>query len=138
MQTIAYASPIGILYLTADEDGITCVTGHEPADLSALVSLSEACPLLQKAEGQLREYFAGKRETFDLPLKPAGTAFQQKVWRALTEIPYGVTRTYGEIAQVISQPSTYVREAVEGGPRDLTIYDAIEVQRQLFPAFTLK
>ena len=46
--------------------------------------------------------------------------------------------TYGEIAQVISQPSTYVREAVEGGPRDLTVYEAIEVQRQLFPAFTLE
>ena len=104
MQTIAYASPIGILYLSAEDGALTCVTGHEPEDLSSLVSLAEAEPLLQKAEGQLREYFAGRRKTFDLPLRPEGTAFRKKVWQALTEIPYGTTRTYGQIAEAVGSP----------------------------------
>lgn len=55
-------------------------------------------PLIRKTYEQLCEYFDGKRKTFDLPLKIEGTPFQKKVWQALTEIPYGETRTYKEIA----------------------------------------
>ncbi|MFD1859783.1 methylated-DNA--[protein]-cysteine S-methyltransferase [Aeromicrobium camelliae] len=54
--------------------------------------------LLDCAEAQLREYFAGERREFDLPLANDGTEFQQKVWNALRSIPYGQTATYGEIA----------------------------------------
>jgi len=53
---------------------------------------------------QLHEYFAGKRAAFDLPLAPAGTAFQRKVWRQLQEIPYGETISYGELARRIGNP----------------------------------
>ena len=53
---------------------------------------------------ELEEYFAGTRQTFDLPLAPKGTAFQQKVWAALREIPYGQTRSYGEIAAIVGNP----------------------------------
>ena len=55
-------------------------------------------PLLTAAFAQLRQYLAGQRQAFDLPLAPAGTAFQQHVWTLLTEIPFGATATYGEIA----------------------------------------
>lgn len=65
----------------------------------------DASPLLDAAEAQLREYFAGTRRTFDLPLAPRGTAFQQRVWAALRAIPYGETRTYGELAAAIGSPS---------------------------------
>lgn len=58
-------------------------------------------PLLAEADRQLREYFEGKRREFDLPLAPAGTAFMLRVWKALQEIPYGQTRTYGEIAAAV-------------------------------------
>ena len=54
---------------------------------------------------QLREYFAGTRTTFDVELEPAGTPFQQRVWTALREIPYGETTTYGELAAVLGRPT---------------------------------
>lgn len=57
--------------------------------------------LLKEAIKQLNEYFDGKRKSFDLPLEPNGTEFQNKVWNALKEIPFGETRSYGEIAKII-------------------------------------
>ena len=54
--------------------------------------------LLQKAEVELSEYFEGARREFDLPLEPSGTEFQQRVWAALLDIPYGETRSYKDIA----------------------------------------
>ncbi|MBJ7354427.1 MAG: methylated-DNA--[protein]-cysteine S-methyltransferase [Thermoleophilaceae bacterium] len=53
---------------------------------------------------QLNEYFAGERDAFDLPLRPEGTEFQRAVWRALEAIPYGETRSYGEIAVAVGRP----------------------------------
>jgi methylated-DNA-[protein]-cysteine S-methyltransferase len=61
-------------------------------------------PLLHSAVKQLEEYFSGKRQTFDLPLKWKGTAFQEKVWKALCEIPYGETVSYADIAEKIGHP----------------------------------
>jgi methylated-DNA-[protein]-cysteine S-methyltransferase len=54
---------------------------------------------------QLREYFAGQRQHFDLPLAPAGTVFQRAVWQALAAIPWGETRSYADIAQAIQRPT---------------------------------
>ncbi|MBY8889038.1 methylated-DNA--[protein]-cysteine S-methyltransferase [Streptomyces sp. PTM05] len=62
-------------------------------------------PVFAVTRDQLQEYFAGHRDTFDLPLMLRGTAFQQRVWAALREIPYGETWTYGELAHHIGQPS---------------------------------
>jgi len=61
-------------------------------------------PLIKKAAAQLKEYFAGKRAEFDLPLDPAGTEFQRAVWRALQTIPFGETCSYGDIALQIGNP----------------------------------
>ena len=61
-------------------------------------------PLIKKAARQLEEYFAGKRREFDLPLIFEGTAFQKLVWEALLTIPYGETRSYGDIARQIGNP----------------------------------
>ena len=61
-------------------------------------------PLLQEAEEQLNEYFAGVRRSFDLPLAPKGTAFQQAVWTEMNKIPYGEVRTYGQLAAAIGKP----------------------------------
>ncbi len=65
----------------------------------------ELTPLLKKAARQLEEYFAGKRKAFDLPLQPKGTAFQQAVWQALQQIPYGQTRSYAQIALAVGRPT---------------------------------
>lgn len=64
----------------------------------------EYAPAIQETIRQLEEYFEGKRQEFDLPLAPAGTPFQKKVWAALQTIPYGETRTYGQIACQIGNP----------------------------------
>ena len=61
-------------------------------------------PLIKKALSQIDEYFSGKRKTFNLPLVLYGTDFQIKVWNALQKIPYGETRSYGEIAVKIGNP----------------------------------
>ena len=63
--------------------------------------------LLAEAERQLTAYFAGELREFSLPLKPAGTDFQRKVWDALREIPYGETRSYAEIAARVGCPRGY-------------------------------
>ena len=64
-------------------------------------------PLLRLAKKQLEEYFLKKRKVFDMPLSLQGTVFQKKVWRALMEIPYGETISYGELAFQIGNPGTH-------------------------------
>jgi methylated-DNA-[protein]-cysteine S-methyltransferase len=64
----------------------------------------EETALLRRAATQLREYFAGERRVFDLPLAPAGTDFQRGVWKALEGIPYGETRSYRQIAAAVGRP----------------------------------
>lgn len=61
-------------------------------------------PILKEAKSQLLEYMAGGRKAFDLPMKEQGTAFQKKVWQALRSIPYGETRSYKQIAEMIGNP----------------------------------
>lgn len=61
-------------------------------------------PLLLETERQLWQYFAGERREFSLPLDPQGTMFQKKVWEVLSHIPYGETRSYGEIAAAVGNP----------------------------------
>lgn len=73
-------------------------------DLEPLPRRVVQTPLLQEAEEQLTEYFAGVRREFDLPLAPKGTPFQQAVWAELLKIPYGETRTYGQLAAALGKP----------------------------------
>ena len=98
MSTRAIKTPIGPLTLQADEVAVTAIR-------FGAGGAQDASPLLDAAEAQLREYFAGARRTFELPLAPHGTAFQQRVWAALRAIPYGETRTYGELAAAIGSPN---------------------------------
>jgi methylated-DNA-[protein]-cysteine S-methyltransferase len=60
-----------------------------------------------EAERQLKEYFAGERSSFDLPLDPQGTPFQRSVWFALADIPYGETASYGQIAAKVGKPTAF-------------------------------
>lgn len=80
-------------------------------------------PLLQEAARQLAAYFAGKLRRFELPLRPAGTPFQQRVWAALCEIPYGEVRSYGAIAARIGSPKAAraVGRANHGNPLPIVI-----------------
>lgn len=64
-------------------------------------------PIGREVKKQLSEYFAGERKVFDLPLDPDGTDFQKKVWKALSEIPYGEVRSYREVAEAAGCPKGY-------------------------------
>lgn len=89
---------IGKLTLVADEESVKEIRfGWEIKGGEK----EENHPLLQWTRRELEEYFQGKRKEFSVPLKPDGTEFQKKVWKALTEIPYGETRTYGEVAAAV-------------------------------------
>lgn len=88
-------SPIGFIKITANDEAINEVTFVENEEEDKPNALT------QEAVNQLMEYFEGKRKVFDLPLSPIGTPFQQAVWKALCSIPYGETRSYGEIAKMI-------------------------------------
>jgi methylated-DNA-[protein]-cysteine S-methyltransferase len=99
-------SPIGRLLLTADGSALTGLymePSREWHSIAAGAGDAMAWPL-PAAVVQLEEYFAGERRVFDLPLRPQGTAFQRRVWDALTEIPYGQTSSYGELARRIGNP----------------------------------
>lgn len=84
------------LVLSADRDMLREIRfGSDPPDSS---EAEPHHPVLSEAARQLRLYFAGSLRTFTLPLNPVGTPFQQRVWQALVEVPYGETRSYSEIA----------------------------------------
>ena len=97
-------SPLGILTLCASEDGLFRVDFEERSPAVSVSVSDRAEWILTQASRELAEYFAGKRREFSVPLHPGGTPFQQKVWAALCRIPYGETRTYGEIARQIGAP----------------------------------
>jgi len=102
------SSPVGRVRVIA-RDGAICRVDfetHASFDDSPRGDERPDDPLLAQALGQLREYFAGERVAFDLPLEPeSGTAFQRRAWKALREIPFGQTRTYGEQARAIQHPT---------------------------------
>jgi methylated-DNA-[protein]-cysteine S-methyltransferase len=94
-------TPIGPLTIVAADVGLRAILW--PADDTDRVRLPASAPdsdhpVIVATVAQLREYFDGEREEFDLPLDPVGTDFQQSAWRALRTIPYGTTISYGEQA----------------------------------------
>lgn len=101
MQTRIIDTPVCRIWLEA-EDGY--LTGLRFSGLEEETGTGENDAVLDAAQRQLEEYFCGRRRQFDLPLRMEGTPFQQEVWRALTEIPYGEVVTYGEIARRIGRP----------------------------------
>ena len=98
----AIHTPIGILILN-ERDGAICAIdlAHEsderPAD-------SAVTPVLEQAAQEIAEYFAGKRTEFTFPMRAQGTSFQTAVWDALLHIPFGETKTYGQIAAEVDNP----------------------------------
>jgi methylated-DNA-[protein]-cysteine S-methyltransferase len=103
---ITMESPVGRLRLVAGEDALVGVFMDVPARAPALAARDgRGHPVLVAADEQLAAWFAGARARFELPLRPAGTPFQLAVWRELTEIPFGETRSYGEIAARLGQPT---------------------------------
>ena len=115
-------SPIGELLLVGDEQGLRGLYmetrrhpprlepgwRHDPASFAA-------------ATAQLEEYFAGERTEFELPLAPAGTPFQQRVWAMLREIPFGETTTYGALAERLGSPRVVRAVGMANGRNPISI-----------------
>jgi len=99
-------SPIGKLFLAKDSEGLRFVKYAKNVDGAKIPkSWKEARDDFKEEQKQFEEYFSGERSYFSLKITPDGTAFQKSVLHALQKIPYGQTRTYGQIAQEIGQPN---------------------------------
>jgi methylated-DNA-[protein]-cysteine S-methyltransferase len=100
-------SPVGELKLVASDKGLVAILWENDSPrrvrLSELVA-NEKHPVLVETERQLNEYFAGKRKAFSVALDMRGTRFQQDVWAALLAIPFGETRSYGQLAKQLGNP----------------------------------
>jgi methylated-DNA-[protein]-cysteine S-methyltransferase len=115
-QTVYIKTPLGIATITGDENGIAVISVSDEGIVSA-----EIPTVLQEAVLQLNDYFEGKRTNFDLKLNPKGTDFQQKVWKALLEIPYGKTRTYLEQSKILGDVKAIRAVASANGKNPLWI-----------------
>jgi methylated-DNA-[protein]-cysteine S-methyltransferase len=113
-------SPIGPLTLVSDGTALSAL--H--FDAAGVAGDEVAAPrdgVLADACTQLEEYLAGERRAFDLPLRPAGTAFQREVWAALLEIPYGETIGYGALAERLGRPSAARAVGLANGRNPLAV-----------------
>ena len=93
----------GVIFTTVGKDGLNSLTKYAEKWFPG----QNIVPSVVDSVIQLKEYFEGQRETFDLPLSPQGTEFQTHVWMAIKDIPYGETRTYKQIAEAVGSPNAY-------------------------------
>ena len=118
-------TPTGPVTVTEEDDAIVAVTwGSGGQDDS---------PLLQSAAQQLREYFAARRRAFDLPLMPRGSDFHRAVWREMLTIPYGRTKSYGDLAKATDSIARAVGTACGANPIPIFIpcHRVLAADRQL-------
>ncbi len=113
-------SPIRSLVLLASEAGLAGLFfGHRIGERDLPGDADN--PHLDAAEAQLGEYFAGKRTEFEVALDLAGTEFQKSVWAELERIPFGVTRSYGEIAERIGNPKSVRAVGLANGSNPVSV-----------------
>ena len=116
METVRIKTPLGIAEIIGDENGISKIA------VTVDGIISESIPIvLQEAVNQLNDYFEGKRTEFDLKLNLIGTPFQRKVWKALTDIPFGKTKSYLEQAKILGDVKAIRAVASANGRNPLWI-----------------
>lgn len=126
MNTLHYESPLGGILIAADGGGLTGLwfdgQKYFARTLPEIYEEKET-PVLLEAKRWLDIYFSGEEPDFVPPLAPEGSDFQKAVWRLLTEIPYGKTVTYGELARKLSKDGKMSAQAVGGavGHNDISI-----------------
>ena len=122
MNVARMASPVGELTLVGSDAGLRAVLFACEADAAPAGAVEGPHPVLDQAAAQLREWFAGGRTAFDLPLDlTAATEFQRRAWLALAEIPYGTTRSYGEQARELGVPRAARAVGAANGRNPLSI-----------------
>ena len=95
----SYETKLGSVTIVEEDGALLAITTHRTYE-----GIKQETPLINEAYRQLSEYLLGERKRFDLPLNSQGTVFQQQVWKALCDIPYGETRSYKQIAEAIGNP----------------------------------
>ena len=95
----SYETMLGSVTFVEEDGALLAISTHRTFE-----GMEQETPLIKEAYRQLSEYLKGERKGFDLPLLIKGTTFQQQVWKALLEIPYGETRSYKQIAMAIGNP----------------------------------
>ncbi|ESQ80211.1 methylated-DNA--[protein]-cysteine S-methyltransferase [Asticcacaulis sp. YBE204] len=116
-------SPMGKLTLVASDKGLVAVLWEDDKpNRVPLKALEEGdTPILAQAEQELREYFAGERTVFTVPLDAQGTSFQKSVWDALSGIPFGETRSYGQLARQLGNPAAMRAVGAANGRNPISI-----------------
>jgi methylated-DNA-[protein]-cysteine S-methyltransferase len=117
---VDHDTPMGRLSLVAGGGALVglYLPDHAPA-LDARDGTGD--PVLDRARVELDEYFAGRRTSFDIPLDPRGTPFQRVVWEALRAIPFGKTRSYGDLAAAIGRPKASRAVGAANGQNPIAI-----------------
>lgn len=122
--TNTIASPVGALTLIASDAGLSAVLweNDDPKRVRVgdLIGAPQH-PILVQAERELREYFAGERRSFSVPLDASGTVFQKKAWAVLLTIPYGETRSYGQLAAQVGNPKASRAVGAANGRNPISI-----------------
>jgi methylated-DNA-[protein]-cysteine S-methyltransferase len=115
-----YDSPVGILKIGGTDQYITEISFVSSASESEN-NQSSSSPILHKCTEQLIEYFSGTRQVFDIPYHQTGTEFQEKVWAKLSEITYGATYSYSDLAKKLGDPKVIRAAAAANGKNKLMI-----------------
>ena len=119
MTTTIFDSPLGLVRVTGDDNGVAAISCVDvSADEPAPVALPEP---VRQAVVQLVEYFEGSRQTFDFRMNPIGTAFQQTVWQALLDVPFGTTLSYLALTRRIGDEKAIRAVAAANGKNPLWI-----------------
>lgn len=116
MQTVYINTPLGTAKIKGDENGVSVISILQEGEISKTIPLE-----LKDAVKQLEEYFAGKRTNFTFSINPKGTDFQQKVWKALLEIPYGKTTSYMDLTKKLGDVKAIRAVASANGKNPLWI-----------------
>lgn len=118
------ASPIGGLKLVASDKGLAAILWEKDNPKRVrlnIVGEDDDHPVLLEAERQLGEYFVGRRTAFDLKLDFVGTKFQKSVWAELLKIPFGQTKSYGQIARILGNPKAMRAVGAANGKNPIAI-----------------
>jgi len=118
IETVFIETPLGIASISGDENGITKISITEDSEKKPSTEIPD---ILKEATTQLRDYFEGKRNNFNIKLNPSGTDFQQKVWQELSKIPFGKTVSYLDIAKRLGDPKCIRAAASANGKNPLWV-----------------
>jgi methylated-DNA-[protein]-cysteine S-methyltransferase len=116
METAFIKTPLGTAKITGDQQGIASISILEEGTITKKIPKD-----LKEAVNQLQDYFNGKRTSFDFKLNPQGTEFQQKVWQALLDIPFGKTVSYMDITKKLGDVKAIRAVASANGKNPLWI-----------------